>query len=266
MKTRKMITGLLGAVLIAFGSFGLVGCSEAIAPADDMPMSLVAATIPALDVEEAVVNDATIDMPMQLERPAGDRKRQHFGGLLKALNLTAEQQTAVTELLAQHEECAKAVRDALRASEQALMEPFKAQRDDVKAKLAAGEITREEARALIGEINAAAREALKTNPEREAAKAAMQACRDSFVAALRALLTPEQVAILEQWIADPSAFGPGHKGDKSGKGDKGPGKGDRPDHGDKGGKDRGGRGHRDNDSTGTGSGSDTTNTNPNVRG
>ncbi|MBU3740966.1 MAG: hypothetical protein FGM24_01650 [Candidatus Kapabacteria bacterium] len=266
MKTRKMMMGLLGAALIAFGSFGLVGCSEAVAPADDMPMALATATIPALDVEEAVVNDATIDMPMQLERPAGDRKRQNFGGLLKALNLTAEQQTAVKDLLAQHEDCAKAVRDALRASEQALMEPFKAQRDEVKAKLAAGEITREEARALIGEINAAAREALKNNPEREAAKAAMQACRDSFLAALRALLTPEQSAILDQWIADPSAFGPG-KGDRHGdKGGKGPGKGDRPDHGDKGGKGHDGRGHHDNDSTGTGSGSDTTNTNPNTRG
>lgn len=268
MKTHKLM-GLLTAALIALGTFGLVGCSEAVAPVDEMPSALVNATIPALDAEPGVIIDATVDMPMALERPAGDKKRQHFGGLLKALNLTADQQTAVKDLLTQHEDCAKAVRDALRASEQALMEPFKAQRDEVKAKVEAGEITKDEARALVREINAAAREALKSNPERAAAQAALQACRDAFLAGLRAMLTPEQIAILDQWIADPGAFGHGKdgkgKGHKEGKGkghddDKG------PDHDDRGGKGRGGRGHHDDDSTGTGGGSDTTNTNPNVRG
>ena len=265
MKTHKLM-GLLTAALIALGTFGLVGCSEAVAPVDEMPSALVNATIPALDAEPGVIIDATVDMPMALERPAGDKKRQHFGGLLKALNLTADQQTAVKDLLTQHEDCAKAVRDALRASEQALMEPFKAQRDEVKAKVEAGEITKDEARALVREINAAAREALKSNPERAAAQAALQACRDAFVAGLRALLTPDQIVILEQWIADPGAFG--HGKDGKGKGDKdGKGKGDKgPGHDDRGGKGRGGRGHHDDDSTGTGGGSDTTNTNPNVRG
>jgi hypothetical protein len=158
----------------------------------------------------------------------------------------------------------------------------KAQRDEVKATAEAGEITKDEARALIREINAAAREALKSNPERAAAQAALQACRDAFVAGLRALLTPDQIVILDQWIAAPGAFGHGKDGkgkgdrdgkgkgdrDGKGKGDKdGKGKGDKgPGHDDRGGKGRGGRGHHDNDSTGTGGGSDTTNTNPNVRG
>ena len=240
MKTHKLM-GFLTAALTALGTFGLVGCSEAVAPVDEMPSALVNATIPALDAEPGVIIDATVDMPMALERPAGDKKRQH-------------------------EDCAKAVRDALRASEQALMEPFKAQRDEVKAKVEAGEITKDEARALVREINAAAREALKSNPERAAAQAALQACRDAFIAGLRAVLTPDQIVVLDQWIADPGAFG--HGKDGKGKGDKdGKGKGDKgPGHDDRGGKGRGGRGHHDDDSTGTGGGSDTTNTNPNVRG
>lgn len=208
MKIRSMMTGVFGAAIIAVGSLSLIGCSEATTPADDMPLSLKSATLPAPEMETGVFYEGTLDEPMAVERPGSDMRRTPFGPLLQALKLTPEQQETVKGLLAAHEDCMKAAMGELRKSEREILAPFNAQRDEIRQKVKAGEMSREEARAALAEINKAAREALRGNADaRKAAAEAAKKCRDEFIAALRGILSAEQLPVLERWLA--SQGGPG---------------------------------------------------------
>lgn len=239
MNTRKMMTGLLGAALIAFGSFGLVGCSEATAPADDnMSEALVNVTIPAPMLDEGVLTEASEEMQLMVAPPESDRNRHPFGRLLRALHLSDEQHVTVKRLLAAHEDCVKSIMERLRATEREILAPYAERRNEVKARLDAGEIDRAEARRLLAEINKEAREALRNNPALEAARAAVKACREEFIAQLKSILTEEQIAILERWLASQGPQGP--RDDKGGRGGRPGGEGGRP--GGEGGGTRPGRG------------------------
>lgn len=225
MIARNRISGLLGAALIAVSAITMVGCSEATSPADDMPMALAAATLPAPELEAGVFYEGSLDQPMAVERPGSDMNRHPFGSLLRALRLTPEQQETVKGLLAAHEDCMKAAVADLRKSEREILAPFNAQRDEIRQKVKNGEMTREEARAALADINKAAREALRANSDaRKAAGDAVKKCREDFIAALRGVLTPEQLPVLERWLAANGPKGPREGGDttKGGPRDGGP--------------------------------------------
>jgi hypothetical protein len=223
MNARKLMTGLLGAALIAFGSFGLVGCSEATAPATDMEEALINATLPAPMVDEGIFTEATEDMQMVVVPPQSDHHRHPFGRLLRALQLTEDQQVTVKRLLAAHEDCVKGVMERLRATEREILAPYHERRDAVMAQLRAGEIDRAEARRLLAQINKEAREALRANPALAAAREALKACREEFITQLKSILTEEQIAILERWLASQGPRGP--HDDKGGRGGRPDGEG-----------------------------------------
>jgi hypothetical protein len=234
--------------LAAFSAaaLGLTACSDfGTCPADPAAITMELPTTFELNGAPIEFTDATLDMPMAVEaRPDKDKRgvRSPFDRLLAALNLTEEQKAQVAALQEAHKACATAALEALRAAERAIMEKAKADREAIKAEVAAGTKTKEEARAAIRGINAATREALKNLPERAAAREAMKACDDRFLAGLRSLLTEDQAAILEKFLADRAA-----RGDRKPDGGKGPRDGDK---GDDKGDDKGPRGG--GDSTGTG--------------
>jgi polyhydroxyalkanoate synthesis regulator phasin len=202
MNARNKMTGLLSAALIAVSAMGIVGCAEVTSPADDMPMALAAATIPAPEMETGIFYEGSLDQPMAVERPGSDMNRHPFGSLLRALKLTPEQQETVKGLLAAHEDCMKEALMGLRKSEREILAPFNARRDAIREKVKNGEMTREEARAALADLNKAAREALRGNTEaRKAAGDAIKKCREDFMTSLRGILTEEQIPVLRRWLA-----------------------------------------------------------------
>lgn len=233
MTMRSTMTGLFGAAVIAISSLGLVGCSEATSPAADMPESLMNVTIPSPAMDEGIFYEGSLDEPMAVERPGTDMKRVPFGDLLRALELSPRQQEAVKGLLAAHEDCMKAAMAGLRESERAILAPFNEKRNAIREAVKSGEMTREEARTALAEINKSAREALRANADaRKAAAEAAKKCREDFINALRGMLTPKQTLVLKRWLAaqngpkgggrDTTNVGPG-KGGPRGGGDTGGG-------------------------------------------
>ncbi|MBI2794288.1 MAG: hypothetical protein HYX66_06545 [Ignavibacteria bacterium] len=136
--------------------------------------------------------------------PSGKMLSHPFGRLLKALNLTDDQVSQVRGFLADHDTCVRAAMGDFKASMRGIIARAKAARAEVLAALQAGDITREQAREKIRAINADARAALKNSDARNQAREAMKACDDEFLASLKGILTEEQLAILERYLANRS--------------------------------------------------------------
>ena len=224
MAKRNLMTTLFVATMAAL-TFGLTACTEnGAGPMDPAGITVDMSTSFDLNAFPTEFTDASLDQPM-MERPDPNKGRPvhtPFGDLLRRLKLTAEQQTAVQALLASHNDCVKAALEALRAA--------KAESEAIKQQAKDGAITREQARTQLRALNQRTREALKSLPGREEARAAVKACDDAFIAALRGLLDETQAGILDSWLA--------RRGQKSGDRDKKPGDDD--------------KGPRGGDSTGTG--------------
>lgn len=81
------------------------------------------------------------------------------------------------------------------------MENARAARKEILAKVESGEMTREEARAAIRALNERLRNALKESGIRERVREMMKSCDDTFLRALAQILTEEQRAILDRYLA-----------------------------------------------------------------
>lgn len=236
MTKRNLMTTLFVATMAAF-TFGLTACTEnGAGPVDPAGITVDMSTSFDLNAFPTEFTDASLDQPI-VERPdpnKGRPVRTPFADLLRRLNLTSEQQTAVQALLASHNDCVKAALEALRAAEKAILDAAKAEAEAIKQQAKDSVITREEARTQLRALNQRTREALKSLPGREEARAAVKACDDAFIAALRGLLDEKQVSILDSWLT--------RRVKKSGDDDKGP----------RGGDSTGTGGPRGGDSTGNG--------------
>ncbi len=217
MKTTNVMRGFKAMALSAcFATMFLVGCEQ--------PASVIG-TDDAVAMSYAAKGSSS-DVIL-----AGDEKpSQDFGKIFARLNLTGEQRGQIEILRQQKIACEKAAKDALKASERAIQASFKTQRQAIEAGVKAGTITRDDARTQMRALEAAQKEAIKNNPARATAEAALKGCNDAFIAGVGALLTPEQKVIWDDFLANP----PAKDGDKGG------------DHGHKGGGDKGGdHGHKD---------------------
>lgn len=245
MTTRNLMTSLFVATMAAV-SFGLTSCSDnGVTPTDPAGIRVDMSTSFDLNAFPTAFSDASLDQPM-MERPDpnnGRPVRTPFGEMLRRLNLTPEQQTAVSALLASHNDCVKSALEALRAVEKAIIDAAKAREREIKQQAKDGAITREEARTQLRALNQRTREALKTLPGREEARAAIKACDDAFIAALRGILNERQITVLDAWLSSRVGGGKGPRGgDSTGTGDKGPRGGDSTGNGGRGPK--GGNGGR----------------------
>lgn len=209
MKLHKSLMGLMAGVAIALS---VTSCDPgAVDPADgSMPVYAQTTETTSFELlaQPADFQDATLEQEMR-ERPdprGGDDKRgpkvRHpFGRLLNALNLTEEQRTQVAELLEKHKACADEAMSVLKEHNSELIAKAREERDAIKAKVEAGEMTREEARAAIRALNERLRNALKESGIRERVREMLKSCDDEFLRALAQILTEEQRAILERFLA-----------------------------------------------------------------
>lgn len=225
MNKRNLMTTLFVATMAAI-SFGLTACSDnGVTPVDPAGIRVDMSTSFDLNAFPTEFTDASLDQPM-VERPdpnKGRPVRTPFTEILGRLNLSAEQRGTVGRLLNAHNDCVKSALEALRAAEKAILEAAKAREREIKQQVRDGAITREEARTQLRALNQRTREALKTLPGREEARAAIKACDDAFIAALRGVLNERQITMLDAWLASRVGGGKGPRGgDSTGNGGRGP--------------------------------------------
>lgn len=225
-----MFTSLVVAGAMVIAAFGLTGCDHGSATEPSTSDEFMTLAMPNPSLEASDVEEGSIENEMRLRHPEGDGARHPLSRLFHALQLTDDQKATARRLVAAHEDCVHTVLERLRASEDEILAPFREERAAIVAKVRAGELTREEARRLLRQLAIDAREALKANPLRERAHAALENCRTTFYRSLRAILTDEQAAILDRWINHESP-GRGHGGrghdDGSEGSDNHPGRGPR---------------------------------------
>lgn len=218
------MTGLY-VVAMAIASIGFTACSDSgTAPVDPAGIRVDMSTSFDLNAATTEFNDASLEQPMMV-RPdpnKGRPARTPFEDLLRRLNFTREQKTAVDALLTSHNDCVKSALEALRAAEKAILDAAIADFNAILQKVKDSAITRAEARTQLRELNQRTREALKTLPGRDQARAALKACDDAFIAALRGILDPRQVSLLDSWLKRRNGGSGPRGGDSTGGGGRGP--------------------------------------------
>lgn len=196
---HALLTAFL-AVMVVF----MTGCEQA---GDSLPVTssgdesfAETLAIPSPDASAAEMTGGTFDTDMMLHRPGSDARRMMLP-VFHCLDLTDAQKQSIAEIIRAGADCPKSILDSLRASEQPLLEAARAARREVIEKVKAGELTREEGRAQLEQINADLRAALQSNPVREWAQAALAECRAAVLNQIRAVLDGTQQAMWDQWIA-----------------------------------------------------------------
>ena len=126
-------------------------------------------------------------------------KRAHLRQVIDCLKLTPEQLKMLTSLQQTKNDCVKTARETFKSTVGPIKAEEKALHKSLHEQLDAGTITRADANAQVeaflaknGPIMQAAAEALKTS---------VQGCNEAFLAAIEAMLTPEQLLLWNQWKA-----------------------------------------------------------------
>jgi len=203
----KILKASFLATLVLLLVVGLSSCntdSSTVAPTDNSSdLTLIDNT-----ATPSEVIDATLDQPMQMRPPFDDRggrdmgERKMFNPLfrvIQAMKLTPEQMEQFRALLKQRNDCITEALKILRESEKAILERYRAQYQELYQKAKAGEITREEFRAQIRELNQRVRTALQENPVRERVMAMIKNCDEEFNTAVESILDETQLAIWQKF-------------------------------------------------------------------
>ncbi|MFZ9977748.1 MAG: Spy/CpxP family protein refolding chaperone [Candidatus Kapaibacteriota bacterium] len=117
--------------------------------------------------------------------------------VLPCLKLTPEQNAKLREFMMAQRDCEKAARDQFRTALEPLRRAQKAAMDAIRADLKAGTITREEANAKVKALNERMKNA--TQEAEAQVRAAVKACMDTFFTNLESILSPEQLALWNEW-------------------------------------------------------------------
>lgn len=210
MKRLLSATSLF-AITIAL-LFGMSSCTQnGTTPSDDIFSQ--ALFMSAGDyVEPIQYSECQLDRnPMLLNEVTPERVRNGmlFGGkepalplgqILRQLKLSPEQVEQVKAIMLTHRDCQRAARIAFHQAIQSYIEAAAAERQAVKAKLDAGEITIEPARAEIKAINEKLRADIQQTGELEKLQAALKGCNETMINAIRLILNDDQKARFDKWL------------------------------------------------------------------
>ncbi len=200
----KRFTGhLVLAAFLAATWLGMYSCDrldESLPVASSETVVQDDISIAAPEALASIVEDGTITSELKHRRPGSDANMRGLA-IFHCLELTAEQKAAIAAVMNGQRDCTKSIMDSLRASEQPLVEAARTAQKAVRDQLKAGTITRAEALAQLAQIKADLQAQLESNPVREWARQALEACRQELYKQIRSLLTAEQQAIWDEWVA-----------------------------------------------------------------
>lgn len=122
-----------------------------------------------------------------------------FKDLLLKLNLSSEQKAKVDSLLIIHRKCTEECTKILKQAEREILLNAKIQEDEIKNKLKAGELSREEAMKQLRQLKEQVNKNLKLLVVRTKVKECIISCDNTFITQLKLILTQEQVVLVEKW-------------------------------------------------------------------
>jgi len=222
MSKIKLGIPVVALALLAFFTFN--GCEsndEVTSPSVDNFDSPQYAIIDYTDVENGI-EDATLEKGMVLNNtlfsysfvqgnthfrngdgplrgnPWFDRFNfaKHLGHVLRNLNLSDDQKTAIHEYIIAFHDAVKPLLEEFRETNKPIIEEANAQRELIIEDLKNGVITREQAREAIKSLNEETREKIKANAESLNLKENLCNERDILFNNIESVLTAEQLA---QW-------------------------------------------------------------------
>lgn len=161
-------------------------------------------TITEYDVFAGDFQEATLEHELAMRVENGKQNPParpiHLMQVLQLMNLTEEQKAEVLEYLQAHRECVKAAMMNMQAQQRQLMEQVNNARKTIMEKLKAGEMTREQAKEQLRQLNENFFNAM--HKLRVETCEALKECRKALFDAISDMeLTEEQRAIWERWLA-----------------------------------------------------------------
>ncbi len=140
--------------------------------------------------------DKNIDNPHKTPMPNGP-----FQKIFAKMKLDSLQKEAIKILIDSHRSCEKDAVTALKAAQLPFIQTGNEMRNSILTSLKAGEITKEEAKAQLTELNASIRALMEADPAVQAALAQLKNCFDTLLASIREVLTPEQQILWDEFVA-----------------------------------------------------------------
>ncbi len=221
MKRNNFIKAFISGLLL-ISVFMFVGCSEKSELVNSpMQNESSAADYYVIEFEDAMssIEDATLDKDMgfkpifdfdkgkvkfdgkrdHMRRP--HRKGKYLGLIFKKLVLTDTQKESIKIYMDEFREC---LADPIKQFREVAKEVFEAKKEQIIAirdQVKAGELTREEARELIKEINIATREEIENCEACIEAKEAMLVCKNALFENIASILEEDQLIIWNEWLS-----------------------------------------------------------------
>lgn len=135
----------------------------------------------------------------------GDKFRKHrhkrliVGRILKDLELTDEQKEQVKTIFDQHKEVAMAIHESFKSQVQDILDSAKTKREEIKLKVDAGDITKEEARELIKQLNEETRTQIEATEAFLTAQAELCILKKQLLDDVASVLTGDQLTKYNEW-------------------------------------------------------------------
>lgn len=124
----------------------------------------------------------------------------HLGLVFFRLNLNELQRELIKEAMIANRECLAEPFQQFREAAKVIMDDVKDERKAIYELFRNGELSREEARTKIHELNLIVREDIKNSPDCIAAADAICECNNNFMTNIGSFLEEEQLFIWEQWL------------------------------------------------------------------
>lgn len=153
-----------------------------------------------LDRDPMILNEITNERIQNGMLYGGKQPMLPLGQILRQLQLTPEQVEQVQAIMLTHRYCQRTARIAFHEALQSYFEAAGLARQEVRAKLEAGEITLEEAWAAIKAINEKLRADIQESGELEKLQAALKGCTDTMIDAIKSILNDDQKARFDKWV------------------------------------------------------------------
>lgn len=172
------------------------------------------------DDEMAAIQEATLDQDMQLsadppmDHGALNARRgnasfqaqrkfpgMHLGRILRTLNLTEDQVTQVRAFLQDYRTCIKEPIQLFREANREIIQNANQERRQIRQAFQNGELTRDEAKAKLQELNERTRQALQQSAENLGIPQAICDCKLALLENIGGILDADQKAAWDEWIA-----------------------------------------------------------------
>ncbi len=189
------------------------GCQQkSVSPEDDNLMNSNLAVLDKTDLE-AGIQDATFDNAASFTSPLDrgnffrhdndpGRSGRHLYMILRRLSLSEDQVVQVKDFFAGHKTCVAPFVAQFKLIVDPILQELNAQRRLIIQQVQNGQITREQAALRIRELNQAAREQIRNNPDVQELMVDICNCKSALFENIASILTEDQLVIWNEWISN----------------------------------------------------------------